>query len=119
MNNVLKLLAGAGIGIVVIMIIGIWSVSNEPEQTTALPISAPSPVPPPVEEWEWTDSDRDTYVNGCAAEGVTRSYCECTLEIIEDEYTVLEAAEMGVEYGNTGVISDNMWEIVRACSHEL
>lgn len=58
---------------------------------------------------------RDAYMEGCDPEGLQTSYCECSMSYLEANYSVEEILEVSVEYADTDVIPDIIYEAATSC----
>lgn len=121
-DKLIALLVGV---ILLIGIIGITGGSETPETQvegeTRLVAATQTPTPtvtltPTKAVLGWNDKLRADYMNGCLeADGSNRTYCECTLVEMEQEFTATEAMQMGVTFDQTGEMPDEFWNIVLAC----
>ena len=60
----------------------------------------------------WSSEDRSSYMDGCTSGGlVAESYCECTLDYLEDAFP--DPNEMTMED------SDAILEAATGCAHHL
>ena len=63
------------------------------------------------------DEVRSEFIIGCMAEDADRAYCECGYDYIADRTTMAEYIKLSVEFVETEVMPDLMWEAVRKCSY--
>lgn len=65
------------------------------------------------------DSFKEAYLESCADEDVTMSYCECTYDYFIDTYGYEGFVDLAVDYSESGIIGEEMVDAVLECSHLL
>jgi len=64
---------------------------------------------------EYTSSNiREGFIEGCMSEGGSRDFCTCGAEKVNEEYSLMEIAEMGSE----NEYPDKFWDMMRQCKTE-
>lgn len=72
------------------------------------------------EEWQPADRltavERKAYMDSCTSESGEASYCRCTLDYLEDNYTPNQIRDMGNET-TPDSLPQGLWDAVEHCYH--
>jgi hypothetical protein len=59
---------------------------------------------------------RDGYMEGCNEDGTQKKYCECTVNYLEDNYSVDAVVDMSIEYSeDSSVMPEMVKKAAMAC----
>lgn len=109
-NIVIAVLATIVLGFTALLILGLYMESQ--------PISSeevPSGLVQSDVQYEDKDVFKREYMKGCDTSGVDTAYCECTYNYLSSRYSINQMAQMGLDYENTGELTNEMYAAVEAC----
>ncbi len=75
-----------------------------------------APTPDIIEKRDLPETYRNEYMKACSENG-DYTYCLCTVNYLDDNYSNKRVIDMSVQFVNDGKITEEMTSAMEACIH--